>query len=186
MKEESDLEIENILETKTKRKKSGQKGKRGEREICDCLNSRFEDIFKSHPDWGRFSRSVGSGNRWGQNVFLSRSAKNTYGGDITCPDNFRFVIESKCGYNEIDLNSCFATGNKTIDGFLNQVEEDSKRSDKKPILIWKKDRKPKLVFLRQEDMPLDGIDYFLKYRGWIAVDLETILSFEDNFFFNFQ
>lgn len=183
-----DRDIENILEDskKPKKIKSGQKGKRVERELCKHLNKRFADILAANRDWGTFTRSVGSGNRWGQGVHLSKAAKDTFSGDISVPTNFKFVLESKGGYNDIDLCSAFDGGNSELDGFLKQVSDDADRSERMPMLVWKKDRKPRLAFLRAEDLDVrdPGGDYCMSYREWKVYNLEDILTLADDFFFD--
>lgn len=187
--EEEDFEIEDILKRKTKKIKSGRKGKRVELDLVKKLNDRFDSVLNMFPDWGRFSRTIGSGNRWGQNVHLSKKAIDNYSGDLVCPENFKFVLESKGGYNEIDLCSSFEGGQSEIDKFLKQVKEDSKRTNRLPILLWKKDRKPRLAFIRQEDIDNDqykNFDYFMKYKNWIILNFKDFLSLEDQFFFNYS
>lgn len=183
--QDDELEIENILENKKSKKiKSGQKGKRVELELVKQLNSRFQEILSKSPDTGKFSRSVGSGNRYGQNVQLSRTAMNIYSGDIVCPDNFNFVLESKGGYNDIDLCSAFDKGQSELDDFLKQVSDDSVRCSRKPLLLWKKDRKPRVAFLKTIDLPKFDFEYAMKYREWTAVAFEDLLKSPDHFFFN--
>ena len=180
------MEIDNIFEDdgKKKRKKSGAKGKRHELEVVKTLNKRFFDILQANLDWGKFSRSAGSGNRWGQVENLPKHAKDTYSGDLTCPANFQFVLESKGGYNEIDLCSAFENGHREIDAFLKQSEDDCKRSGRKPMLVWKKDRKPRIAFVRTSDLPLDlTFDYSLQYRDWTGVLLSDLLEADDGYFF---
>ena len=178
------LEVENIFEKKPNKIKSGIKGKRVELELVKQLNLRFSKILDANPAWGKFSRSVGSGNRWGQNVQLSRTAKNVYSGDIVCPDNFNFVLESKGGYNDIDLCSAFEEGQSQIDEFLKQVSDDSERCNRKPMLLWKKDRKPRLAFLLSKDLPNKNFKYCMKYRDWSIINFKDLLEFKDDFFFN--
>lgn len=184
MQEDEDIEVENLLEDKPKRIKSGRKGKRVELELVKELNLRFQDILLKNPSWGRFSRSVGSGNRWGQNVHLSKTAKNIYSGDIVCPDNFRFALESKGGYNEIDLCTAFGGGQSELDAFLNQAEEDADRCERKPMLLWKKDRKPRIAFLKTEQLPAKNFEFSFKYRIWTGVPYEEIIKEDDSFFFS--
>jgi hypothetical protein len=83
--EKVEIEVENLLSKKTKKIKSGKKGKRVELEVVKDLNTRFNDILLKNPNWGRFSRTIGSGNRWGQNVYLSKSAMDNFSGDLVCP-----------------------------------------------------------------------------------------------------
>jgi hypothetical protein len=194
MSNEDDLDIDDIVENLDKKKKikSGRKGKSGEREIVNDLNERFADLLAKNPTWGAFSRSVGSGNRWGQNVHLPQHAKDTFTGDLVAPSNFKFVIESKRGYNDIDLFDCFSGKCTGLDEFLKQVTDDSVRSGRKPLLIWKKDRKPKLAFVTEKDF--DGqpafrghssvLSTFLFYKEWVGMPLQELLLYTDDFFFN--
>jgi hypothetical protein len=182
-----EFEIEDILKPKLKKIKSGKKGKRVELDLVKKLNDRFENILRKFPDWGKFSRTIGSGNRWGQNVQLSKKAMDNYTGDLVCPENFKFVLESKGGYNEIDLCSAFDKGQSEIDKFLKQVMDDSTRTNRLPILLWKKDRKPRLVFIKKENLSKDiyeKFDYYMKYNEWVVVNFDDFIKLEDQFFFN--
>jgi hypothetical protein len=185
MQDEEEIEIENVLDNNKKNKKikSGIKGKRVELELVKSLNTRFQNILNKNPNFGKFSRSVGSGNRWAQNVHLSRTAVNIYSGDIVCPDNFNFVLESKGGYNDIDLCSAFEEGQSGLDDFLKQVTDDSMRCSRKPLLLWKKDRKPRLAFLKTADLPNFDFEYSMKYRDWTIVNFQDLLKSPDDFFF---
>lgn len=191
-----DLVIDNLDDNDPKKKKikSGRKGKRGELLIVKRLNARFSTLLAEN-NWGCFSRSVGSGNRWGQNVVLSAAASNVYSGDLTCPENFKFVIESKNGYNNVDVAAGKAI--KTFESFLSQVSDDAKRCGRKPVLIWKKDHQPataffKIVELQEYFQGRDLEDFFsvcLYYGDWVGVPLEETLEFsskgflEDDFWF---
>lgn len=179
-----DADIEDIFTEKTKKIKSGKKGKRVELELVKSLNARFSQTLSKNSSFGKFSRSVGSGNRWGQQVHLSRTATNIYSGDIVCPDNFRFVLESKGGYNDIDLCSAFSGGSSDLDGFLKQVSDDASRCGRKPMLLWKKDRKPRIAFLKLKDSPEAEFEYEMKYREWKAVSYDDLLKQSDDFFFS--
>lgn len=185
-----DPKVDDILEelnnSKAKKKiKSGSKGKGAERELVKLLNTRFEVLLQEHEDWGKFSRSVGSGNRWGQKVDLPKHAKDTFSGDLCVPQNFLWVIESKKGYNnEIDLCSIFGSSCAVLESFFKQVNDDSKRCERKPLLIWKKDYKPRIAFLKDKDMPIKKFTCVLKYQGWTAMPFDELLEMEDSFFFN--
>jgi len=193
-----DFEVDDIVEDfekRDKRKKkikSKNKGNRTELGLVKLLNDRFAELLKAHPDWGLFSRSVGSGNRWGQGqgLHLPKHAKDTYTGDLTCPSNFKFVIESKGGYNDVDLCGAFVDGDSTIDSFLQQVSDDAARSSRKPLLVWKKDRKPRLAAIRATDLPLardeNDYQYFMRYREWVILPLEVLLARHDAFFFDLE
>lgn len=180
---EEDFDVEDIFSEKPKKIKSGKKGKRVELELIKALNSRFDKALSSMPSAGKFSRSVGSGNRWGQRVHLSKAASDTYSGDIVCPEGFRFVLESKGGYNDIDLCTLFSGSQAELDGFLKQVTDDSKRCGRRPMLLWKKDRKPRIAFLKSEDLTGRSFSCSLVYGEWTAVSYDDLMSLEDDFFF---
>lgn len=186
-----DLEVDDIfdeLASKKKRIKSGKKGKSAERDIVHLLNERFTKILKANPKLGEFSRSVGSGNRWGQKVVLSETGKQIYAGDITCPDTFLWVVESKKGYNDTDLFACFGGTCKQLDEFLKQVGDDAHRTGRKPMLIWMKDRKERVAFVKNGDLPYNVVALaeqccVLSYHGWIALPLTRLLEAADFHFF---
>ncbi len=179
--------IKEFEQLKVKKKiKSGPKGKGAEREIAKILNNRFEKLLSEHEDWGKFSRSVGSGNRWGQGVDLPKHAKDTFSGDLCVPQNFLWVLESKKGYNDdIDLCTLFGGPCAVLDGFLKQVEDDSGRCGRKPMLVWKKDYKPRLAFMKKKDAPSGKrFSCQMQYKGWLAVPFDELLKIDDSFFFS--
>jgi len=178
-------EIDDITQNVTKKIKSKPKGNRVELELAKALNKRFAELLSENPKWGRFSRSVGSGNRWGQNVFLSESAKQTYSGDLVCPPKFKFVIESKGGYNDYDLFTAFNGGHKEVDKFLKQVEDDGNRCNRQPMLVWKKDYKERVVFIKEKNIKTkESFDYYMLYRDWVIVPFSALFEFDDSFFFD--
>jgi hypothetical protein len=164
------------FKNKSKKKNGNMKGKRGEREVVGILNLRFSYLTET------FSRSVGSGNRWGQVANMPSHAKETLTGDICCPKGFRFCIESKTGYSKIDMNSVFQGGNTELDSFLEQAEDDAKRCGKPPLLVWKKDRKPWLAFIKTKDLT-GNYEYKLNYREWSCITVKDLLTLPNGFFF---
>lgn len=168
-----DFIVDDILEKKKKKVDGKKKGNRTELDLTKVLNSRF----------GKgFSRSVGSGNRWGQVNHLPKHAQDVFSGDLIVPAGFKFVIESKGGYDNIDMTSVFVRGNSELDSFLDQVTKDSKRCKRKPMLCWKKTRKPWLAFVLTKDLNGYNFKYKLEYGKWSAVALEHLLKLEDEFF----
>jgi hypothetical protein len=166
-----DLTVE---KPKKKKKVDGKKkGNRTELELTKVLTARFGQSF---------SRTVASGARWSQ-ATLSEEASKMFSGDLIVPPKFRWVIESKGGYDGIDLNSIFVCGNSELSGFLDQVTKDSKRCGRKPMLCWKRDRKPWLAFVHTEELEGLHFVYRLQYGKWSGVDLKTLLKLEDSFFF---
>ena len=171
--EDADDFIMDDLKPKKKKVNGKKKGNRVELELSKILTARFGQ---------GFSRSVGSGNRWGQKVQLSEQAKQVYSGDIVVPEGFRFTLESKGGYDGIDLNSAFVRGNSELDSFMDQAMADSRRSGRKPMLCWKRTRKPWLAFLLSTDLEGHEFKYSMKYGKWTGVALEHLLKLEDSFF----
>ena len=91
-------------------------------------------------------------------------------------------MESKGGYDGIDLNSVFIRGNSELDEFLDQVTKDAQRCNRKPMLCWKRTRKPWLVFVRATDVKDFNFKYTLHYQDWIGIALDNLLELDDSFF----
>ena len=158
---------------KKKRKAAGKrKGDRAELELSKVFNKRFG---------GGFSRSVGSGNRWGQ-VHLPKHAQEVFSGDLIVPQGFKWALESKGGYQDIDLNTVFVGGSGELDGFLDQVTKDGQRCGRKPMLCWKRDRKPWLAFVPTTELEGHSFQFRLLYKEWSAVALDELLKLPDLFF----
>jgi len=172
------LDVDDIFDPAKKKKKKvdgGKKGKRAERDLVKLFTARFGE---------GFSRSLGSGNRWGQVKNLPKHAKDTLTGDLCCPKGFKWVLESKNGYDDIDLNLALLKDCGQLNGFLDQASKDGRRANRKPMLLWKKTRRPWLTFVHNEE--LDGLHFKYKfvYGKWTAVALERLLELDDTFFFD--
>ena len=173
----NDFFVDDILQPKKKKKVNAvEKGKRVERELAKLLYKRFNK---------HFSRTIGSGNRWGQVSNMPQHAQDTFTGDLVCPENFAFTIESKGGYeDEIDLNSVLFDGNARLDGFLKQAEDESKECGRKPLILWKRSRKPWLSMLKTADLPNFDWKYRLIYMDWSMIPLNSLLLLSNEFFFD--
>lgn len=170
-----DFVVEDILSKKRQKKVNGKKkGSRTELDLTKVLNARFGT---------GFSRTIGSGAvGTAKASYLPKHAQDVFSGDLIVPKGFQFVIESKGGYDGIDMSSIFVRGNSELDGFLDQVTKDSKRCQRKPMLCWKKTRKPWLAFVLTKDLAGHQFKYKLQYGKWSAVALEHLLKLEDAFF----
>lgn len=171
------LDVDDIFNPEKKKKKKvdgGKKGKTAERELVKIFVARFGE---------GFSRSLGSGNRWGQVKNLPKHAKDTLTGDLCCPKGFKWVLESKNGYDDIDLSLCMAKDSGQLNSFLDQVTKDVRRCDKKPMLLWKKTRRPWLAFVHNEELAGLHFKYQFVYGKWTAVAMEKILEVDDAFWF---
>ena len=154
-----------------KRKDSGAKGHRGELELAKLFNKQFDSQV--------FARVVGSGNRWGQVAFV----KKDYIGDLVTPDDFRFTIEAKHGYPEIDLYGSLSGGNATLDDWLNQAEEEAVLAQRAALLCWRKERHEWLSFVKTTILSL-RFDYEIKYRDWTGTPLSNLFTLNRKFWFN--
>lgn len=177
--EDKDLEVSDILGDFQKKKKkinSKKKGNRVELELTKILTARFGKPF---------SRSVGSGNRWGQVSNLPTHAKTTLTGDICPPEGFKWVIECKGGYEDkIDLNGIFKDGCSTLDGFIEQSQRDCEQSKRLPVIVWKRSFKPWLAMVQSANLPdQENCTYRLYYREWVIVQLDDLLKKPDNYWF---
>lgn len=173
MSDFDDFDVDNPFDRdKSKRKNSKKKGNRGELQLCKLLSERF------HPH--EFSRTPGSGNRWAQVRFV----KKDFLGDIVCPDTFRFVLECKHGYPDIDLHNLMEHRNKKLDGFFQQAMDESERANLPPMLCWKKDRIPWLAFVLKTDLPqVEQFSTCLYYDAWVCLSLKELLKLDNEFFF---
>lgn len=171
-----DLFIDEVWNNNPKKKRnSGRLGKSGERALGQLFTARF-------PNHDPFVRAIGSGNRWSQ-VQLGESVQQMFASDLITPASFRFVIECKYSYREIELTSLFGGGNKLLDGFLEQVSRDADRVGKKPMLCWRKPRHPWTAWLRSCDSPERREGTWMDYREWGICGLVELLKQPDPFFF---
>lgn len=150
---------------------SKRKGNRIELDLAKLLSAHFGQSF---------SRSVGSGNRWGQVNYLPQHAKQTLIGDLCVPENFRWVVECKGGYDHVDLASLITGDCPTLDGFVAQSTADSALCGRLPLVAWKRSRKPWLACLRLVDCPV--LPQHLVYRDWVVVGLDQLLATTPNTF----
>ena len=123
------------LRKKPKRKNSRTKGNTFERQIAKILNDRFNTT--------EFSRSPGSG-AFATTHSLPEHLK-IYG-DLITPEKFKFCIECKKGYNNLNLYSLYNNSSE-LWKFIEQSEKDSKKCSKLPMVIFKQDRQPVLAII---------------------------------------
>lgn len=167
------LDIDEIQPKRPKKLNGKKKGNRTELELTKILSNRFKQ---------NFSRTVSSGARWSQ-ASLTEEATQIFSGDLVVPKGFKFVIESKGGYDSIDMSSVFIKGNSELDNFMKQVTDDSRRCGRSPMVCWKKTRKPWLVFVLTRDLVGYEFEYTMKYKEWTGVALDHILNLNDDFFY---
>ena len=116
--------------TKLKKKKrvnSKAKGGAFERKIANLLNEQFETK--------EFNRTPGSG------AFATTHQLPdhiTVAGDLITPKKFKFCIECKKGYNNLDLYSLLNPKSKIYD-FIKQTEKDAEEANKSGIVLMAQD-----------------------------------------------
>jgi hypothetical protein len=161
-----------------KRVNSRAKGNTFERKVCRILNHRF--------DTTEFSRSPGSG-AFATTHTLPEHLK-IYG-DLITPENFKYCIECKKGYNKENLYSIYNHSSEFW-GFLNQCEKDSEKCCRIPMVIFKQDRHPILAIIPRYCSPQGELKYIeiakapenlAQYRIYL---LEELLTCDDSLWFN--
>jgi hypothetical protein len=180
--------------------RGNNKGKRGERKICELLNKRFDK-------YGKFNRIPTSG-AYGSTHMLSDEAKRCLCGDIMAPDpKWIFSLEIKTGY-DIDLINMFndnsTSDKKLINDFCDQSSSDAKRVPGRiPMVIYSKDRREPLCLMplhnhSKEKSIKEKLNGKLKkymylwlenknyteWQDWIVLSFSEVLEvFEEEFFF---
>lgn len=156
-----------------KRRNSGRKGKRGELNLAKLLTEHFGKPFARIPQ---------SGARFPQ-VELPEHVKQAYVGDLVTPPGFRYAIEVKHGYPEIDFNLMVGKNHRSalLDGMLEQAARDADRIGREPLLCLKQDRAPWLAFVKYV-LPKDTV-CCLCYGDWKCLSLIHLLGQDKSFFF---
>jgi len=137
-----DYDITNLKE-KNKRINSRNKGNTFERKIAKLLNEHF--------NIKEFNRSPGSG-AYATTHNLPEHLK-IYG-DLITPNNFRFCIECKKGYNKENIYSLL-DNSSDFWGFIEQCEKDSENSYKLPLILYQQDRRDILAITQADVFPTD-------------------------------
>jgi hypothetical protein len=174
-KENKEYEVDDITKNVDKKKKikSGKKGNRGENSLAKTLSARFNQPFSRIPQSGaRFSQ-----------VALPQHVKEAYVGDLITPPGFRYAIECKHGYNEIDFNLLVGKNShlSVLDEMLAQAERDAGRIGRQPLLCLKQDYGPWICFVRHK-LP-KKTHTSLVYGKWKGFGLDHLLEEPDSWFF---
>ena len=131
MKDDFDASL--LRKRKGKKINSRAKGNRFENKVAKMLNKRFKT--------DEFCRTPGSG------AFATTHKLPKYlqlHGDLITPEKFRFVIECKKGYNNEGLSELLNPKSNTSK-MIAQASRDSKKANKKFLLIVGQDRKDPIV-----------------------------------------
>jgi hypothetical protein len=168
MSKKSPKDLENFKNDFHKKKKvnSRAKGSAYERALAKRLNGRFNTT--------EFCRTPGSG-AFGSTHQLPSYLK-VYG-DLITPENFKFVIEAKKGYN-VTLEDLWRPKSDFYN-FIKQASKDGKFANKPWLLIYKKDRK-KDILICIDPFPIPEV-ILVKGKYYVYL-LEDVLELDDSEF----
>ena len=62
-----------------------------------------------------------------------------------------------------------------LDEFIEQVTRDAEYCGRKPIVLWKRNRKPWLAMYRELDLPHHWFDCYIQYGKWRIVQFDVLL-----------
>jgi len=157
-----------------------QKGNSQERKLANLFSKRFETVtgipqsFRRNPDSGSF---------WGasnQKRKETHDISHAHFGDLICPDNFKFSIESKF-YKTGPTFSSIVKGKITQwDDWLAQAKQDAVNSKKDMLLIIKYNGTEEIAFLTERIVNLPLV---LIYKDYFGYRLDELLQQSDDKFF---
>jgi len=155
---------------------SKKKGNRVELELAKKLTERFGQEFKRVPMSGAWATN----NRQSD---IREDAKEVLAGDIMCPKNFKFSVESK---GRIDFNFWDLINNDTehleIDDWIAQAEADAKLVGKEPLIYIKVNNRKPFVLFHSILLP-SSIEKVLLYGDYRIMRFDYFLSLSQSFFF---
>ena len=159
---------------KKKRVNSRTKGNTFERKIATTLNSRFNT--------NEFCRSPGSG------AFATTHSLPKHlqiYGDLITPQNFKFTIECKKGYNKENLCGFFKE-NSDVRSFIRQATRDSIKSNKPFLVVFQQDRKTILSIFKKEDLNYKILNDYIEWSKYIICPFDQLLKLEDSIFYSIE
>ena len=159
---------------KKRRVNSKRKGASFERKIAKMLNERFNTT--------EFNRTPGSG-AFGTTHALPQHL--IVHGDLITPQNFKYVIECKNGYN-VDIEDLFRSKSPFY-SFIDQARKDARKVNRDWMVIYKKDRKKELVVVSAQEAlqsPFDSLDRYLLIKGkYYVYLLQDVLALPEHYWF---
>jgi len=158
---------------KKKKVNSRAKGNRFENKVAKILNERF--------DTKEFCRTPGSG------AFATTHKLPEYlkvYGDLITPENFKYIIECKKGYNDEQVSDLL-NPKSTISKMIAQSHRDSKKSSRKFLLLIGQNRKEPMAITNDLSLPVRGPS-FTGSVGDVKVAmfrLCDLVNIDDSYFF---
>lgn len=159
---------------------SKSKGSSFERKISSILSERFKTVTGLET---AFRRNIDSGSFFGgsnQQRTQTHDLSKASFGDIICPDNFTYSVESKFYKDAPSFNLLVQQDIKQWDTWLLQAKQDAVNANKKMALIVKYNGIPEIVILDQ--LPTNMI-YSFMYKSYYVTTLTNFLALDDSEFF---
>jgi hypothetical protein len=159
---------------------SKNKGSTFERKISTALSARFAALtgittaFRRNPDSGAF---FGGGNKSRTDT---HDVDHANFGDLLCPVGFKYSIECKHYKTPPTFNAMMSGDVKQWDGWLQQVEQDSAKSNRSPLLIIKYNNVSEIAVVKQLH---PDISLRFAYKLNYFYLLEDLLTLPDSVFF---
>jgi hypothetical protein len=157
------------------------KGNGQERKLSNLLSARFASLtgitqaFRRNPDSGSF---FGASNQKRKDT---HDLTHAHFGDIICPDNFKFAIESKFYKTAPSFVSIVKGKITQWDEWLAQASQDATNSKKAMMLIVKYNGTPEICFF---DEKIVGIPLLFVYNeDKYVYRLSDVLTLADSMFF---
>jgi len=146
-----------------------KKGNAFELRCAKQLTERFGSAFSRSPNSGAFGTTHESAQLMG---------------DLITPQNFRFSVECKSGYN-LDFQCFFADSGhrRKLLSFFKQAAKDANAQSKQPMVIYKKNNRAAWAFIRDESWPQNGPDEYVVVAGWRGAPIAALLLMPYEFFF---
>lgn len=170
---EDNFNLQGLRSSKKRKVNSSAKGNRFQRKIAGLLNDRFSTKeFCPTPGSGAFATTH------------TLPAHLQIYGDLITPENFRFCIECKHGYNDEKITSLFNPKAKLFE-FVSQAKRDAEAAGKDWMLIWQQNRSEIMCIVDPgvfNDLKLECFshDLFIFYRFKDIIDSNITGS---NYFF---
>lgn len=147
---------------------SKKKGASFERKIANLLNERFNTK--------EFCRTPGSG-AFGTTHQLPQHL--IVHGDLITPQNFRYTIECKNGYN-LEIADLLSSKNE-LNKFIEQAKVSAVKSSRKWMVIYKKNHSKELVIVESKIPHLRN--YICISDNCYVYQLKDVVSLPDEFWF---
>ena len=147
---------------------SKKKGASFERKIAQTLNERFNTK--------EFCRTPGSGAFGTTHQLPSHLIVH---GDLITPQNFKYAIECKNGYN-LDMADLLSSKSE-LDKFIDQAQLSAKKCNKDWMVIYKKNHSKELVIVESQIPSLHN--YICVSNRFYVYYLKDVLSLTNDFWF---